>query len=111
MRSKRALYIAEREGKQTIENDKGFIEFLYTPERREVYITDMYILPEFRQMRNGRELYDKVEMEARERNCEYIIASYDTDTKGWEITKNALRNVGFTSYTIQENFITLRKDL
>lgn len=111
MQSKRALYIKEREGKETIETECGFIEFLYTPQRKEMYITDMYILESYRKLGKGERLYYKVEEEARERNCDYIIASYDVNTKGWQITRDALVKRGFTSYVMQDNFITLRKDL
>ena len=111
--SKRALYIAEREGKETYEDEKGFVEFLYEPREETMWITDMYVLPEFRDNKIARFYYNKVEERAKEIECPTLSAGIDKRTIGWKKIKSILEYDGFKKYVYLENnnYIVYKKEI
>jgi len=110
-KSKRALYIEEREGKEIIEDDIGFVEYLHNPTKGELYITDMYILPEYRGWKLATKYHDEIVRIGKDRQCGYIMASFDTETKGWQHTLNMLESHDFKKELIIDTLVVYRKDL
>lgn len=90
-----AEYVKEREGKETIENDTGFITYLDLKPSKTIYLSDMYIKPEFRKTGAARSLYNELLAVLQEKKYNTMISSYDMDTNNWEHTEKMLENEGF----------------
>lgn len=93
-----AEYIKEREGKDIIEDEKGFATYLYTPIRNEIYIVDVYVRPEYRRQGVARDYVDTIINIAKEKNCEYLITSVDLRNPDWKSSTTGLLNTGWKFY-------------
>lgn len=107
------MYIAEREGKETYEDEKGFVEFLYEPRDNGMWITDMYVLPQHRGEKVGRFYYRIVENRAKEINCDTLYAGIDTRTIGWKNIKSILEKDKFEKYVYLDDkqYIIYKKEI
>jgi GNAT superfamily N-acetyltransferase len=111
MTSMRARYVLEREGIETLENDTGYIEFQHLDKIESIHIKDMYILKKYRKTGQGRKLYTDLMDIAEDRNCKYIIASYDENTSNWKNTKELLEYEDFKVIFIVDKYVTMEKEL
>lgn len=109
-----AEYIKEREGKDIIEDEKGFATYLYTPVRNEIYIVDVYVRPEYRMQGIAKQYVDNIEEIAKEMNCDYLLTSVDCKTEGWKASTTGLLNNGWKFYSndpFDQMFKYFRKEL
>ena len=92
MPSNYAKYIKERENKNIIEDDRGFITYFSIDNGKGIQVEDVFVLEEFRKKGVAKEYFDMIEYSAKESKCEYIITSVDMKTKNWEVSVNGLCN-------------------
>lgn len=111
MSSNYALYVKEREGKDTIENDKGFITYLELDKSKTLYISDLFVKKEYRSQSIARDFFNKVVEIAKNKDYNSILASIDIDTKTWEFSKMIMEENGFIITGKQNNLIFFIKEL
>lgn len=92
MKSLYGQYVEEREGKGIVEDQFGFATYLYNSTRKEMYVVDVFVVKERRQSGIAKGYFDQIEEKAKELNCEYMLTSVDTETKGFEISIKGLLN-------------------
>lgn len=85
-----ADYIKEREGKLTIETDKGFIVYKHYPSLRQMFICELYIVPNERNSGLGEFFINHVVEIAHDLGCTHIACTVDTDDADWNIKHNVL---------------------
>lgn len=88
-----ALYIAEREGFNIVESEKGFATYKIID--KECYVRDIYVRPEFRDKNIAKEMLDKITYIAIEKNCTHLSGSVDTNDKNATINLLAAFAYGF----------------
>lgn len=91
-----ADYIKEREDFDIVETDKGFLTYLIRPP--EVYIRDIYVVPEHRQMSVTKHMIDTVEQIAKDKGCKYTVTTVDPNAKGAEVSENVVIASGGKEY-------------
>lgn len=111
MSSNYALYVKEREGKDTIENDKGFITYLELEKSKTLYISDLFIKKEYRSHSEARNLFDKVVNMAKDKGYISIMANIDLNTKTWEFSKMIMEEDGFKISGMKDNLIFFIKEI
>lgn len=94
-------YIKEREGKITIETDKGFISYKHFPKLRQLYVSELYVIPSERQSGAGEFFLNQVIEIAQDLGCTHIAATCDRTTNGWELVHKA---------AIKRNFKIVKTD-
>lgn len=72
-----AKYAKEREGAETIEDEKGFIS--YKIQDGVCFITDMFVDPDFRNLSIGKGFVKLVEEEAKEKGIETMMCTACTE--------------------------------
>jgi GNAT superfamily N-acetyltransferase len=106
-----AEYIKEREGKHIIENEHGFMTYVKIPSSHEVYIEDVYIVPEKRKEGLGRTFLERVEQQAKAEGYKYVTGSVKPSAKGSTASLQALLSVGFKLLSSKDDAIFFVKEL
>jgi ribosomal protein S18 acetylase RimI-like enzyme len=78
-----AKYVKERLGDEIIETEYGFATFRYIDKHnsRAVYIVDIYILPEYRNLGEATRLADRIAAIANVSGCNEMIGTVLTSAK------------------------------
>lgn len=105
-----ARYIEEREGKHIVESDKGFATYSFHPDET-CYITDIYVLPDFRQDGVASELANKIVEVAKEKGCKTLVGSVCPRAKGSTTSLKVLLGYGFDLWYSTGEMIFFRKDI
>ena len=109
MKSHFVNYMMEREGAETIENEKGFI--CYKFDDNYCIITDIYIAPEHRLNKIGRSFGEQVEEKAKEKGAKGIICYADRNANNFtEATDFILKN-DYKILNTSGSLIYFKKDL
>ena len=103
-----ASYLQERTSDGIIENDEGFITFRYL-NRNQVYIIDVYVLPEYRGKGIATELADKVCATAKTMGCTEVIGSVVPAAKGATESISVLIAYGMNVFEASQNLILFKK--
>lgn len=84
MTSLYAKYIKEREGSDILENKYGFISYKITKTSvgNIMFVEDLFILPEYRRLREGSSLCNTLIDLAKKENCKQILSGADPNTNG-----------------------------
>lgn len=101
--SKRAMYIAERDGTETYEDEFGFVEFLHKPTLKQMWLSNIYILPQHRQFKNATKYYNIVMNKAKEYKCKEVLAGFDKSTINWKLSESMVKAKGFKKIAIEDN--------
>lgn len=104
-----AMYLKEREGIDTIENEKGFLT--YKVKDDEMWVYDCYVRPEFRRDNVAREYFDTLYVLANDLNCSSVYSTVYKSTEGWEVSLAALRSNGYEITGTIEDLIILKRIL
>jgi GNAT superfamily N-acetyltransferase len=107
--NKYALYIKEREGLDTYEDEKGF--FTYEVENEAFVVHDLFVLPEFREKGNGNQYARKIEELARENNCKMLACFTCIDANNWIRSDKYIRSNGYVEVLKEANMIYYKKEL
>lgn len=103
-------YIKEREGKDTLETEYGFI--IYELTENDLFIGDIYVKPEFRKQNIGKTLIDTVESYAKTLNVKIAYAMVDTRALNFNNSLSFALSIGYTINKITDNrLIFLKKEL
>jgi len=98
-------YIKERLGKQIIENDDGFMSYIFSRDFQECYIEDCYVRPEKRKLGIGREMLEQVRREAKSRGVKRLTTSVRPSSHGSTVSLKAVLAVGFELLSAQTDAI------
>lgn len=111
-----AEYILEREGKHTIENEKGFATYAFVGDSNgdgigRCYIESIYVKPEFRQSDVAKQLADEIVKHACQVGCKILLGSVSPAAKNSTDSLRVLLAYGFKLDSAEKNFILFAKDI
>jgi GNAT superfamily N-acetyltransferase len=89
-------YLKEREGKDVIETDYGFV--IYELSDDCIYLTDMYVMPEKRNKGLTTVLDGKVKRVGKENGCTKMLTSLCTKANNWKHSLKAIKNQKYKLY-------------
>lgn len=110
MESFYAKYLKERTDDKIIETEQGFCTYRYLNEKQ-VYIIDIYILPEFRQRWHATSMANVVCHEAKAKGCSEVIGTVVPSCKNANESIKALIAYGMSVISSSNNLIVFKKDL
>lgn len=110
MSSLYAMYIKERENKEIIESDKGFVTYKFF-DNGECYIQDIYVIPSERKTGLSTKMTDEVAQIAKEKGCNALLGSICIDDKAASKNMQIWLNYGFKIHKNMGPMIYLRKDI
>jgi GNAT superfamily N-acetyltransferase len=102
-------YILEREGKQIIERPEGFATYFYTNDM--CYVENVYVAPEFRRTKIGRELLEKAASEAKLRGIKKLLVTVRPSANGSTTSLKAVTACGFTLQSAANDAIFFVKEI
>lgn len=103
-------YLKERGGDQIIESEFGFVTYRYL-DPNQVYIVDIYVMPDVRKGGLASDLADKVVSEAKACGCTKLIGTVAVG-KAWTTTNTkVLLGYGFSISEATADAIIFRKDI
>lgn len=105
-----AEYIAEREGRHIIEDNYGFMSYIFLPENV-CFITDAYVKPEYRKLGQARRYLDFVINEAKERGCTKLLATVCVQTNNATDSLKATLAGGFELKMTNSTMIYLERSI
>lgn len=103
-------YIKERQGKEIIEDDRGFATFQFLDDAR-CYIEDIYVRPDFRKRGVAKDMADKVAERAKSVGCKTLWGSVVPTAKGSTDSIKVLLAYGMSLDSSAVNLILFKKDL
>jgi hypothetical protein len=102
-------YIAEREQKQILEMDSGFISYkIMGPE---CFMADMYIVPEKRSGWCFRDLMKEIERTALSQGCKVLTANIDLRDQGKDHTLASALRIGFKVISANGDVLLIAKKI
>lgn len=105
-----ANYVRERTEDQIIENDVGFATYRYLNEKQ-VYIVDIYVLPEHRKLGDASAIADSICKDAKQRGCTELIGSVVPSAKGSTESLKVLLAYGMRLQSSAQDLILFKKDI
>lgn len=102
-------YIKERENKEIIEFDDGFMSYSF--ELNSCHIYDAYVKPEHRKCGVAKQLLKIVESRTKEKGYNKIYCTVCPSTQGSTESLRTILNLGFKLNSSTPNLIILRKEL
>ena len=106
-----AKYLTEKTDDKIMETDKGFVTYRYLDDKKTVYITDIYILPDFRKTNEASLLADRVCDEARENKCSIVMGTVVPSNKNSTDSLRVLLGYGMRLFYSSNDLIAFRKDI
>lgn len=110
MASLYAQYLKERTDDKIIESEQGFITYRYL-NNDQVYIVDIFVLPEFRKKKWASVFANIVCARAKQNGCKTLIGSVNPSCHGADDSIKVLMAYGMSVYSSTDNLILFRKDL
>ena len=104
-----AQYFKEREGFETIENDKACLNYRISGE--ECYIKDIFVIKEFRRSNVATELADKCAKIAKDSGCKFLSGTIVPSTNGATNSMKGLLAYGFEIKSALNDLIILVKEI
>jgi GNAT superfamily N-acetyltransferase len=102
-------YIKEREGKEIIEDHRGFASFSFMQDV--VMINDLYVVPQYRQNKVGSEFANKIVDLAKQKGCKFMYCTVDINTNGSSESMAAILAYGFKLDQYINNLILLKRSI
>lgn len=106
-----AHYLLERTDDQIMESANGFATYRYLPDGKTVYITDIYVDPDFRKQGHASALADSICSIAKQRGCTALMGSVAPATKGATTSLKVLLGYGMSLMSSTEQFIFFKKEI
>jgi GNAT superfamily N-acetyltransferase len=110
MSSMYAKYLQEKTNDHIFETEKGYATYRYTDEKT-VYIIDLYVLPDFRQLGTASLIADNIVAIARSRGCTTLLGSVVPSAKESTISLKVLLGYGMTLQSSANDFIVFKKGI
>ena len=103
-------YLKERTEDNIIETNAGFITYRYI-NPSQVYVVDIYVLPEFRNKGIASLLADQVAEEAKAKGCSEMLGTVVPSCKGSTQSIQVLLAYGMKLDSCTNNLIVCKKDI
>lgn len=110
MKSLYARYLNERAGDQIIEKEGGFVTYRYLNESQ-VYIIDIFVLPDERQKGYASKLADEVAAEAKAKGCKEMLGTVVPQAKNSTVSLKVLLGYGMSLDKAANDLIILKKEI
>ncbi len=104
-----ADYVSEREGRNVIWTDHGFIK--YYIEKNTLYIDDIYVRPAMRHTGLGQELANGLVEMAKAKGCTQMVGQVVPSANGSDKSMNNLIAYGMRLYASAHNIVYFIKDI
>lgn len=105
-----AQYIKEHRNDECIESDKGFCTYRYL-NSNQVYIVDIFILPEYRNSKEASDMADLVVKQAKEKGCKELLGTVVPSAKNSTDSLKVLLGYGMYLDSCTNDLICFKKDL
>lgn len=105
-----AQYIKEHRNDECIESDKGFCTYRYL-NSNQVYIIDIFILPEYRNSKEASDIADLVVKAAKEKGCKELLGTVVPSAKNSTDSLKVLLSYGMYLDSSTNDLICFKKDL
>lgn len=102
-------YISEREGREILEDERGFATYTFTKDG--IYIQEIYVLPEFRQEGVASQYADVIAGIAKANGLSKLFGSVCPSAKGSTASMKVLLAYGFEIESAAINMIYLVKNI
>ncbi len=102
-------YIYEREGKSIIENEKGFVTYIFAKDF--VYMEDIYVAPEFRRSGATYEFVEKVAEQARLKGYNKLVGTVKPTANGATTSLKGMLAHGFEVDSCDGTLIWFKKEI
>lgn len=108
-----AEYLKEKTGDEIIETKNGFATFRFTTfkENPAVYIVDIYVLPEIRNLKEASSLANAIVSRAKKDGCKFLLGSVIPSNKGSTSSLKVLLAYGMTMDSCSIDFILFKKEI
>lgn len=103
-------YISERSNEGIIESDRGFVSFRRVDEKT-MYMVDMYVVPEHRQLSNAKKMADIVADLAKSDGCTRLLSSVVPSTNNATASIKLHLAYGMSLLSSSDDLIMFGKDL
>lgn len=103
-------YILEHRGDQIVEDEFGFATYRYLNDDN-VYIIDIYVVPEMRNTNRASAIADKVVEAARLKGCKKLLGTVVPDAHNSTASLRVLLGYGMTLQSIANGCIIFEKDI
>lgn len=110
MQSLYAKYLVERTNDLIIENEEGFATYRYINENQ-VYIVDIYVVPEARKKKLASAMADFIANEAKNKGCKEMIGTVVPSAKNSTASIQVLLGYGMSLHSATDNVVVFRKEL
>jgi GNAT superfamily N-acetyltransferase len=104
-------YIKEREGKEIIECQHGFMTYIFNLDRGDCYIEDCYVAPGHRLRGIGSTLLNSLIAHASAKGCKTLTTSIRPSTKGATDSMKAILAAGFKLMAAFQDAIFFKMEL
>jgi len=105
-----AKYLTERTDDRILEIKEGFATYRYLNENQ-VYIIDIFVLPQFRKKGIASQIADRICDEAKHSGCTEMIGTVNLLTKGATASLLVLIAYGMKLKSCSDNMIILTKEI
>jgi GNAT superfamily N-acetyltransferase len=105
-----ANYLRERTHDEIIETDTGFATYRFLNEKQ-VYIVDIFVLPEHRKLNDASAMADSICKLAKERGCNELVGSVVPSTKNSTTSLKVLLGYGMRLDSAANDLIVFKKEL
>lgn len=109
-------YLKELRGEEIIwENDDsipvGFLTYVIDKTGNELYVRELFVVPEYRRTDVATRLALKAESEARIRGCKILAGTLIKGTRGMTESMGAMLSFGFKIHDWDQNKIVMTKEV
>lgn len=107
-------YMKEEYGREVIESDRGFCTYFYNESAKELFVSDIYIKPEFRNTIESKKFMSEVVRIAQNLGCDKLTGIVSLGVKSSERVSKLMRcylSLGFLIERATNDQIVIRKPL
>lgn len=106
-----ADYVREKTSDEVFETEIGFATYRFLPETQQVYIVDIYIVPEHRKSGRASAIADTIVEIAKKRGCTELLGSVVPSNKGSTASLRVLLGYGMSLKSSAIDFIVFSKEI
>ena len=100
MKSNYGLYVAELEGLEILESNRGFATYKIKDD--ELWVYDVFVRPDYRGCGLAKRYFDQLEEIAKENKCKYMVTLTNTNNNAWEKSTDILIDHGYKAFDVTD---------